>query len=145
MSAPLALANGAVNAANKNSKALVTYGANGSAPPAVQNAVVANAVKASNNVGASVAVPGASAAQVNKTVNAAAAAVVTANAVAPAKLRAKNSPLVRLMMNAEGKSRNAILAEVKAGTRKNLNGQFKGNVMKKGVSGGKKSKKTRRN
>jgi len=143
--APLALMNGAVNAAKKNTNAMVVYGANSTAPATVKNAIVNNAVKAANNAGAIVAVPGASPNAVNKTVNAATAAVVVANTVAPAKLRARNSPLVRLMMNAEGKTRAQLLAEVKAGSRKNLNGQFKGNTFKASVSGGRKSRRNRRN
>jgi hypothetical protein len=121
----------AVNAAKANAAAMINSGVEGSASVATEQATTNNAIRAVN---AAVAVSNnknASAAVVKTTVNAAQAAVVSAEAI-----RKRNAPIIATMMNSYGLTREQLKAQ-----HPELKGLFKGNTFKKGVSGG----RTRRN
>jgi len=126
----------AVQAAEANAQALIEHGGNGQAPAAVRENVINNAVVAAQAAAQVQDGPNARVAN-----NAAQAAALNAAAVAPAELRKKNSPLVQLLLEGEyrGQTRNQLRA-----ARPNLVGHFRGDVKKRGVSGGRKTRRNRK-
>jgi len=127
----------AVQAARNNANALIQHGVNGQAPAAVRQDVANNALVAANAAVVAQNQGGRDAVVAN---NAAQAAVVNAAAVAPVELRKKNSPLIGLLLEGEykGQTRNQLRA-----ARPNLVGQFKGNATRRGLMGGRKTRRAR--
>lgn len=126
--------NVAVNAAKANANALMKSGVEGTASAATQATAENNAARAAAAAAAVSTNPAAPANVVTTTVNAAQAAVVSAEAI-----RKRNSPIIATLMEGYALTRDQLRAQ-----HPELKGLFKGNTFKKGYMGGRARKSRRR-